>query len=317
MIITVTLNPAVDKTVEIDDFQVGKVNRVSTARYDAGGKGINVSKVIQSLGGKSKAMGIVAGANGSFIKDFLDKIGVENNFHFIEGETRTNLKVVDHSKKTNTDINEPGPEVTAEAIAFVKQRIIDSLAPKDVVVFSGSVPANVDRGIYGEWIATAKQRGALTVLDADGELLKQGIPAGPFLVKPNIHELESLFGTEVRDLREGEKLARSLMEQYGIEQVVVSLGEKGAIFLKRDCSILAHGIKVEVKSTVGAGDSMVAALAYSLEMGYDFNKTIRLAMAAGTANVMTSGSQAADYEAVVALEKQVTLKSLPIISSKG
>ena len=112
-------------------------------------------------------------------------------------------------------------------------------------------------------------------------------------------------------------MARSLIQEYGIEQVVVSLGEKGAIFVNRESSVLAHGIPVEVKSTVGAGDSMVAALAHSLERGYEFNKAIRLAVAAGTANVMTSGSQAADYQTIVELEKQVIMEWLEPNSNKG
>ena len=317
MIITISLNPAIDKTVGIADFQVGTVNRVSSVRYDAGGKGINVSKVIQSLGGKSKAVGILGGTAGSFIKDFLEHSGVENDFHFIKSETRTNLKVVDHRNNTNTDINEAGPEVSEEDIAILKRKVINNLGKKAVVVFSGSVPVNVDKGIYGEWILAAKQRGALTILDADGELLKYGIAAGPFLVKPNIHELERFFETRISDVHEAERLARSLIQQYDIEQVVVSLGEKGAIFLNKDCSVLAHGINVEVKSTVGAGDSIVAALAYSLEREYDFTKAIRLAVAAGTANVMTSGSLAAEYQTIVKLEKRVTMEYIYTNSSKG
>ncbi len=317
MIITITLNPAVDKTVEIADFEVGNVNRVSSLRYDAGGKGINVSKVIRSLGGNSKAVGILGGNAGNFIKDYLDHIGIDNDFHFIKRETRTNLKVIDPSKKTNTDINEPGPEVSGEDMTTLKRKVLGDLGKDSVVVFSGSVPVNVDKGIYGEWITAAKQKGALTILDADGELLKRGIAAGPFLVKPNIHELESFFGTEIQDIRQGEKLARGLLEQYGIEQIVVSLGAKGAIFINRDYSMLAHGMNVEVKSTVGAGDSMVAALAYSLERGDDFEKAIRLAVAAGTANVMTSGSQAAEYQTIVELEKQVTMECIHTTLSKG
>jgi 1-phosphofructokinase len=317
MIITITLNPAVDKTVEIANFQAGTVNRVSTLRSDAGGKGINVSKVIRSLGGNSKAVGFLGGAAGNFIKAYLDRIGVENDFHFIAGETRTNLKVVDVQQKTNTDINEPGPPVSREDIAILQRRVSERLAPDTVVVFSGSVPVNVDPGIYGEWIAAAKQAGAVTLLDADGDLLKQGVKSGPFLVKPNIHELERYFGTRIMDLGEAERLARRLIRKYGIEQVVVSLGAQGALFLNRERSVWAHGLKVEVKSTVGAGDSMVAALAYSIERGYDFDKAIRLAMAAGTANVMTSGSQAAESQIIAELEKKVIVECLPPTSNEG
>jgi 1-phosphofructokinase len=310
MIITINLNPAVDKTVEIQNFEAGTVNRVSSLRVDAGGKGINVSKVILSLGGKSKAVGILGGTAGSFIKEYLDRLGIENDFYFIKGETRTNLKIVDYSSKTNTDINEPGPTLTGEDIEILKQMVFNDLEANTVVIFSGSVPPNVDKDIYGKWISAAKKVGAKTVLDADGALLKYGIEAGPFLVKPNIHELEGLFGTKIDDIWEAERLARSLREEYGIELMVVSLGAKGAFFINKEYSLLAHGIKVDVKSTVGAGDSMVAALAYSLEMGYSVEKTVKLAMASGTANVMTSGSQAAPYKTIVELEKQVTLEYL-------
>ncbi|MDP4090683.1 MAG: PfkB family carbohydrate kinase, partial [Bacillota bacterium] len=115
MIVTVTLNPAVDKTIEIEDFTVGSVNRVSSIRLDAGGKGINVSKVIQSLGGKSRAVAVLAGKSGDFIKEYLDSAGIDNSPVYVEGETRTNIKVVDKKNKTNTDINENGPAVSEES----------------------------------------------------------------------------------------------------------------------------------------------------------------------------------------------------------
>jgi 1-phosphofructokinase len=310
MIITITLNPAVDKTIEIDDFCVGSVNRVSTQRTDAGGKGINVSKVIRSLEGSSKAVGILGGTAGTFIKEYMDSQGIENDFVFIEGETRTNIKIVDNLRRTNTDINEPGPDVKPDDIERVREKVLNSLDDTSVVVFSGSVPANVDKSIYGKWITEAKKAGAKTILDADGELLKKGIEAGPFLIKPNIHELEKLFGTELKDIKETEKLARGLIENYGIEMVAVSLGERGAIFLNKKSSVLVHGIKVDVKSTVGAGDSMVAALAYSIDRAGSFEKAIRLAVAAGTANVMTAGSQAAEYKTVADLEEKIYLEYL-------
>lgn len=310
MIITVTLNPAVDKTVEIPDFGVGAVNRTVGMRLDAGGKGINVSKVIMSLGGKSKATGVLGGASGRFIKEYLDRMGIDNDFLTINGETRTNLKVVDNKRGTNTDINEPGPPLECGDIAALEKLIFHKLEKASVIVFSGSVPANVQKDIYGKWIAAAKEAGAKTILDADGELLKYGIEAGPYMVKPNIHELERFFETKIEQVEEAERRARSLIELYGIELVAVSLGSKGAIFLNREESLFARSIDVEVKSTVGAGDSMVAALAYSISNGDGFEKSARLAVASATANVMTAGTQPADIEVIKKLEDKVIFEQL-------
>lgn len=304
MIITVTLNPAVDKTIEIDNFCVGTVNRISSARLDAGGKGINVSKVIQSLGGRSRAVGILAGNNGRFIKEYLDSMEIENDFVFIDGETRVNTKVVDRVKHTNTDINESGPQVSDENLDKLSNKLYKDLGKSSLIVFSGSVPQNVDKRIYKTWIEQAKDKGIKTILDADGELFKQGIKAGPYLVKPNIDELEALFAQKINSVDETLKLSRGLLD-YGIEIVVVSLGADGALFVRKNSAILAKGIKVEVKSTVGAGDSMVSALALAIDKGYDFEKAVRLSVACGTASVMTSGTQAADLDTITTFENIV------------
>ncbi|MDF2986786.1 MAG: 1-phosphofructokinase [Eubacterium sp.] len=305
MIITITLNPAVDKTVEIPDFEVGTVNRVASVRLDAGGKGINVSKVIMSLGGKSCASGVVGGATGNFIKDALNRMGIDNEFLTINGETRTNLKVVDSKRKTNTDINEPGPMLSSDDLKRLEEIIFEKVDKDTVMVFSGSVPANVEKDIYGKWIRTARNAGAKTILDADGQLLKLGIEAGPYMVKPNIIELERFFGEEISGIQVAERKARSLIDTYGIEFVAVSLGSKGAIFLNKDSSLFTPGIEVEVKSTVGAGDSMVAALTYSIDTGIAFEEAARLAVASATANVMTTGTQPADFEVIMELQKKV------------
>lgn len=310
MIITVTLNPAVDKTVEIGYFEVGKLNRISSVRLDAGGKGINVSKVIMSLGGNSIATGILGGSTGSFIKQYLDNYEIENDFLRINTDTRTNLKVIDSIKKTTTDINEPGPKITNEDLDVLAKKVLSYICNDTVLVLSGSVPANVDKAIYAKWITAAKAIGAKTILDADGELLKNGIQAGPTIVKPNIHELEMLFGVEIDGMQSADKYARSLIEQNRIEVVAVSMGDKGALFLNKEHSIFAHGIKTEVKSTVGAGDAMVAALAFCTDRGCDFEKSIRLATAAATANVMVTGTQPADYSSIIELESRVKLEYL-------
>ena len=310
MIITVTLNPAIDKTVGINNFAIDCVNRISTVRLDAGGKGINVSKNVLSLGGESKAIGFLGGRAGNYIKSYLDEMGIANDFVFVKGETRTNLKIVDPLQHTNTDINEMGPEITAENINEIGNCISQCVDEESIIVFSGSVPTNVDPNIYHQWICKAKTKGAKTILDADGELLRMGIEAGPYLIKPNIHELERLVARKITNIKETAECSRMLMKRYGIEIVVVSMGDKGALFLNKEVTIFAKGLTVDVKSTVGAGDSMVAAFAHAIGEGYVFEKAVTLAVAAGTANVMTCGTESSSLEMIMKLERKVQYEYL-------
>jgi len=310
MISTVTLNPAVDKTVEINNVHINSVNRVTSARLDAGGKGINVSKIILKLGGNSKALGFLGGRAGTFIKKYLDDMNVENDFLVVQGETRTNLKIVDPVQHTNTDINEMGPQITPVDLERLEEKILQSANDKAIIVFSGSVPPDVAPDIYQKWIQQVKVKGAKTILDADGEMMRLGIKAGPYLIKPNIHELERLLDRKIGSIDEVITATRFLMGQYGVEIVVVSMGEKGALFFNKQVTILAEGMTVAVKSTVGAGDSMVAALAYALDKGEAFEKAVTLAVAAGTANVMTYGTEPSSLEVIQELENKVQWKYL-------
>jgi len=307
MIKTVTMNPAVDKTVEITDFRIGAVNRISSIRLDAGGKGINVSKTIKAMDGSSIATGILAGRSGDYIKSYLDQMEVENDFIFVRGETRTNIKVIDSWNKTNTDINEPGAyDVAEEDLSLLEKRIFSGMSKGDILVLSGSVPSGVSKGIYREWVERGCKSGVKVLLDADGELLKEGIKARPYLLKPNITELESLLRRKLKGINEVVSAGRSLLDN-GIEVIAISLGEEGAVFIKGDQTIHAEGIKVEVKSTVGAGDAMVASLALAISRGYSFERAAALSVAAGTAKVASAGTQPPAMEDVLSFEGQVKL----------
>ena len=307
MIITLTLNPAVDKTIEINDFKVNSVNRVSSNRLDCGGKGINVSKVLRVLEAESKAIGILAGESGQYIKGQLDNLKIENDFVFVEGETRTNIKIVDRTKNTNTDVNEKGPDVSRQDLDEVKHKILNTLKEKSVLVLSGSVPSNVNSDVYKDLILKAKEKGVKTLLDADGELLKQGIEAGPYLVKPNIHELERLFNKKITSVDEAIETAKKIFD-HGVEIIVIALGAEGSIILTKEKTVIVEGLKVDVISTVGAGDAMVAALALSVHKEYSLEKAIVLATAASAASVMTSGTVPGELHIIKELEEKVRFR---------
>ncbi len=314
MICTVTLNPAIDKTVEIPSFTVDAVNRAVHVRKDPGGKGINVSKVIESLGGDSVAYAVLGGGTGAELEKMLSGSRFRLESIRTGQATRTNTKVVDPVLHTNTDINEPGAPFGSEAAAELKRRLEAQLGEGDILVLSGSVPAGTDTNIYRDLILMGKRRGARVLLDADGELFARGIGAAPFLVKPNRYELEQYSGRKLRTREELCEAGKDLLEK-GVSVVLVSLGSDGALLCRReendssrDSFLWAEGLPVPVASTVGAGDSMIAALAYSLDKGMAYADAFRLAVAAGSAAVTCSGSQAPDAELVWKLYDQVKLR---------
>lgn len=310
MIYTVTLNPALDKTVEIPSLTVDAVNRITKMRTDPGGKGINVSKVIGKLGSKSIATGILGGDTGHYIQAAVEAMGIETGFVFVEGETRTNLKIVDPVLHTNTDINEPGLTVSEEVAEWLLQNVLNWVEQGDFVILSGSIPKGCPKTVYRTWIEACNEKGIRTILDADSEQFALGLEASPYLIKPNNHEFSALLGRELVTPQELGAAARELMAKYGIQEVVVSMGGDGALYVTADEIIHAEGLKVPVGSTVGAGDSVVAALAVALERGMSLEDAARLSAATGAANVMCSGTQAAEYEAVEALLPQVVLHRL-------
>ena len=309
MIYTVTLNPAIDKTVVIENFRAGGVNRVASVREDAGGKGINVSKCLKNLGEKSVAAMILAGDTGAKLERMLGELGIPVLSVWTEGENRTNLKIIDPVNKANTDINELGPVVSAALLEQFKEKLGSRIQPEDVVILSGSLPAGVDRGLYGEWTAYFRSLGACVYLDADGEPMEKGMKAIPYMIKPNNDELAALLGKEKLSIEEmvfeGQRL-----HDTGIEEIVISLGGDGALFVSKDGCYRAEGLKVEVKSTVGAGDSVVAAMAYAQVKKLSRQEKISLAVAIGAASVMQSGTQPPEAELVWELAKQVRFEKL-------
>ena len=306
MILTVTMNPAVDKTIKISEFKIGEVNRVDCLRVDAGGKGINVSKTIKELKGSSIALGFVGGKSGEVIKAYLNQVEIKNDLINIKGETRTNSKIIDTINNTHTDINEIGPEIRKEDIDLIKEKIGYYTKEGTIIVLSGSIPMGVSETIYRDIIEEANKLKAKVILDADGPLFVEAIKAGPYIVKPNIHELERAFDRKLDNEESIIEVSKSLLG-YGIKYVVVSLGGEGSIVVSEDGIIKAKGLKVEVKSTVGAGDSMVGALAIAIERGYTMEDALKLAAATSTASVMSEGSETGKLEIINKLLNEIKI----------
>lgn len=307
MIITVTLNPAIDKTAQVKQMVCNGLNRLNNVMLDVGGKGINVSKAIKELGGQSICTGFIAGENGEWIEKRLDQMGLEYKFMHVEGNTRMNLKVLDEDMNL-TELNEVGDEINTDDLQKFKSDLLAMTFSGDIVVLAGSVPKGVPRDIYKELITLLKDKGAKVVLDAEGDLFTHGIEAGPHLIKPNKYELCKYFGLDENvselDLIEN---AKKLLYK-GIETVVISLGSKGAIFITHDEVARIPGLQIIAHSAVGAGDSMVGALAYGIEQNYELIPLIKLAVATSAGAVMTKGTKAPSLAMVEKLIKEVNIE---------
>ncbi len=308
MIYTVTLNPAVDKTARIDGFAAGGVNRIESMRADAGGKGVNVSRAIAALGGKSVALGIVGGGTGDMIENSLHDLGVATDFVRTATDTRTNLKIIDAERGLTTDINEKGAAVEKGVIAQVEQKLT-ALKPGDIAVIAGSAPAGAPYDIYARLVRLCNAHEAKTVLDADGALLREGIKSKPYLIKPNIDELACLTGKRPEGIKETARAAMALVKG-GILNVVVSLGGSGALFCAKGGAYYSPALSVPVRSTVGAGDSMVAAICLTLDSGGGIFDMIALSQAAGAASVTQSGTLPVNPALVKELSTKVSWEKI-------
>ena len=297
MVITVTLNPALDKTMVLDGMEIGEVNRTVSARNDIGGKGINVSKVLNAFGTSSIATGFLGGSTEDLFRQELKRLLIDDRFVRVEGTTRTNIKLVDIKNNTNTDINEPGPEISSEELEQFFRVFGESVSEGDIVVLSGGILPNIRTDIYARLTRRAKDKGAKVIVDAEGEALKLALTELPYLIKPNEKELASYLGKEKLSEAEIIHEAKELVAK-GIRKVLVSRGQNGSILVTENSVLIGHGIKVMVKSTVGAGDSMVAALVHAEMLQLDDFETLALAQATGAAAVTTEGTRACTREEV-------------------
>ena len=285
MIYTVTLNPSLDYIVTVKDFAIGKTNRTSTEEMLPGGKGINVSIVLQNLGIKSTALGFTAGFTGAEIERKTKELGFASEFIRVEdGFSRINVKMKDFE---GTEINGQGP-VISEAHARKLFEKLDALQAGDILVLAGSIPKGMARCAYRDMVEQVSEKGILCVVDTTGESLSSVLPYHPFLIKPNNHELSELFGVEIKSRKDAVPYAKKLQEM-GARNVLVSLAGEGAVFASEKGEVyLSQAPGGKLVNGVGAGDSMVAGfLAGWLEA--DYLHAFRMAVSAGSASAFSQG----------------------------
>ena len=309
LISTITLNPSLDQHLTVDGLVVDGPNRWSRLHRYAGGKGIDVSRAIHEMGGRTTAYGFIGGAVGRAVEIFLDEEGVPFSFTPIKGETRTNFIITDSQTNHQTRIDAPGPYITKDEFARFQRKMQRIRPSPDLIVVGGSAPPGIPNNVYYTTTIEAKGFGVRTILDADAQWLAEGVKAKPYLVKPNVREAEGLLNRELPDETAIIKAARDIVEM-GIEIAVISRGKDGIIAATKDAVLKAVPPEVKVKSTVGAGDCTIAGLALKLAGEEPLTRACRLAVAMGTAAVLTPGTELARKTDVEYLLPQIKVKNL-------
>ena len=282
MIYTVTLNPSIDYIVRLDKVNVGSVNRMESDDKFAGGKGINVSRVLKRLGIDNTATGFIGGFTGKFITDTLENEAIATKFVQVSEDTRINVKI---KADAETEINGTGPTVSPEQLITLKD-ILLGLSEKDTVVFAGSSNKNLGNVVYKELISLTRQTGAQVVCDFEGQTLIDSLEFQPLLVKPNNHELGDIFGVKLENLDEIEKYAREILAK-GAQYVIISMAGDGALLVTKDGAYFAKPIKGIVKNSVGAGDSMVAGFTGEFVRSGNAVEAFKWGVACGTATTFS------------------------------
>ena len=317
MIVTVTLNAAVDRTLLVPNFQLGQRHRASVGFLSAGGKGINVARALKRLGGPVVCTGLAGGRNGTLLVEELTQEGILNDFVRIRGESRTSTAVLDPTANTYTEINEWGPEVTEDELDTLREKLAYLTQGAEFVVFAGSLPRGVDPDFYAAAVRDAGRRHQLTVVDTDGEALLLALGAEPYLVAPNVREAEALVGHEFVD---EEDLTTGLDEiaELGARNVLITL-ESGCYALLREdrneFRLRARAPELEPVSTIGAGDTLLAGFLAARVAGRSFEDAVRSAVATGAASVLEPGPGRFDPREASRLTPLVTIDRLERVAS--
>lgn len=282
MILTVTLNAAIDKRYVVEEFKVGEVNRVKECAYVPGGKGLNVSKPAAVAGAEVVATGFVGGHAGNYIEASLKDYHVKSAFYHLEAESRSCINIWDEKNCVQTEFLEPGFTVTESEFQGFVEEFKELVKKADVVAMSGSVPKGLDGTAYQKLVKVVKDAGKKVILDTSGKLLEMGIEACPTMIKPNIDEIRMLTGKECNEIGEIIEVAKEIHAR-GVEVVAVSLGADGSLAVSDEGVFRAIVPRIDAVNTVGCGDSMIAGFALGFAEGLSIEETLRKASAISAA----------------------------------
>lgn len=309
MITTVTLNVSVDKAYRIAGrIRPGTVSRVLECVNTAGGKGLNVARIIDFCGEQVTAAGFVGGFNGSYVEALLDQDGIDHDFTRTKSETRSCINILAEDE-TSTEYLEPGALVEEDEIQMFLDHFPHIIEESDVITISGSIPKGVPEDIYAHLIQKIKEKGKKVILDTSGTYLKEGIKAGPTMIKPNEEELEAILGIKISDRAQTIKAAEKIME-YGIEFVVVSLGGDGALVVSREGTFHGRPPKLKAINTVGCGDSMVGAFAVAMKRNLPIREALAYAVAVSAANAVNPETGHIRMEDVADIFPKVSIEQI-------
>ena len=284
MIYTVTLNPAIDYYMNMDKVDEGELNKVNNSYTLAGGKGINVSKVLKNFNIESMALGFCGGFTGEYIKSDLNKYGIKDNFISLSEDTRINVKI--KTPKNETEIMGKSPQISKENIDALLS-IIDNVEDNDILVLSGSVPSSVREDIYKDIIQKTKSKNNIKViLDSRENAFKIAVKEQVFLTKPNRKELSEYFGKDIRSVYDIITYAQQLVKD-GSENVIVSLGKEGSALVNKDEAYIGNAPDGQLVSSVGSGDAMVAGIVYGISQNLNILDSYKYAIASATATAFS------------------------------
>lgn len=307
MIVTVTPNPALDRTLTVPAIVFDEMVRASESRLDLDGKGVNVSKALHALGTSTVILGFVGGMAGEMLERGLGALGYATSFTHVAGETRTNTMVIDAAANRYVKANEPGPTLRPEELATFFDQARAQLAVGDTWILSGSLLPGAPPSFFAQLVELIQAHGARALLDTSGEPLRLGCAARPYLAKPNADEAQALTGEPITDDASARRATAYFLDQ-GVEMVALSLGAEGLLLSTRGQSVRARPPLVRALNPVGAGDALLAGIAWALEQGFGLAELVRWGCATGTAAAMRVGTDSAPRDDVVALYAQVQVE---------